>query len=369
MQLLIASIASAAIVLASPFMGQLQSFLRRSLSTKNYVLLFGVGVIVAVGLAILFALLRIRERRAARFGLLLLALAFGASYMWLTATPWPEVNAVERVHFVEYGVIAFLFYRASLYRRSLGPGGETDPSIIILPLLASFMVGTLDEWLQWFIPVRVGEAHDVFLNLASISCGLMFALALQPPRSFTMRTSPESRRRIGMLAAAAGLVFATFVSQVHLGHAIDEPGIGRFYSHYTRAQLTALQSDRAARWKSDPPLRLRRLSQEDQYLDEGVWHVRRRNVTEPAEAWRENLILERYFAPVLDTPTYASPQVNRWPPEQRADLERRVGAVAIDFTSAAEPYPIVTWPKGPFWMIVLVVTALLVAVPAIRPPP
>jgi hypothetical protein len=379
MNLLIAAVASAAIVLASPFMGQLQSFLRRSLSTKNYVLLFGAGVVVAVGLAILLAWLRIRERRTARFGLLLVALAFGASYMWLTATPWPEVNAVERVHFVEYGVIAFLFYRASLSRRpvrrslgeggSRGAGGGTDPSIIILPLLASFMVGTLDEWLQWFIPVRVGEAHDVFLNLASISCGLMFALALQAPRSFTMRTGRESVRRISTMAAAAGLVFAAFVSEVHLGHAIDEPGIGRFHSRYTAAELAALQSDRAARWKTDPPLRLRRLSREDQYLDEGVWHVRRRNVAEPAEAWRENLILERYFAPVLDTPTYASPQVNRWPPEQRADLERRVGAVAIDFTSAAEPYPIVTWPEGPFWLVALVVTALLVAVPAIGPRP
>jgi hypothetical protein len=30
-------------------MGQLQSFLRRSLSTRNYVLLFGVGVLAAVG--------------------------------------------------------------------------------------------------------------------------------------------------------------------------------------------------------------------------------------------------------------------------------------------------------------------------------
>jgi len=132
MNVLIAAAVSAMVVLASPFMGQLQSFLRRSLSTKNYVLLFGVGVIVAVGLAILFALLRIRERRAARFGLLLLALAFGASYMWLTATPWPEVNAVERVHFVEYGVIAFLFYRASLsrrpVRRSLGEGGRREHS-------------------------------------------------------------------------------------------------------------------------------------------------------------------------------------------------------------------------------------------------
>ena len=376
MQLITAILTSAAIVLASPFMGQLQSFLRRSLSTRTYVLLFGAGVIVAVGLAILLALLRIRERRMARFSLLLIALAFGGSYMWFTATPWPEVNAVERVHFVEYGLIAYLFYRASLSRRlvrrsrgeggSLGDGGRGDPSIIVLPLLASFMVGTLDEALQWFIPVRVGEAHDVFLNLVSISCGLMFALALEPPRSFTMRTGPASLRRICLVAATAFLVFAAFVSQVHLGYAIDEPGVGRFLSRYSPGQLAALQSDRAARWKTDPPVRLRRLSQEDQYLDEGVWHVRRRNVTEPAEAWRENLILERYFAPVLDTPTYASPQVSRWPPEQRADLERRGGGVAMNFTSAAEPYPIVTWPKGPFWMAALALAALLAALPAIR---
>ena len=39
--------------------------------------------------------------------------------MWWTATPYAEVNAVERVHFVEYGLIAFLFYRASLPRRAL----------------------------------------------------------------------------------------------------------------------------------------------------------------------------------------------------------------------------------------------------------
>ena len=127
-------------------------------------------------MAILIAFVRIRERRAQRFALLLIALVFGGSYMWWTATPYPEVNAVERVHFVEYGLIAFLFYRAGLPRRSLGEGGRSagDPSIVILPMLAAFTVGTFDEWLQWFIPFRVGEAHDVFINLAAIVCGLLF---------------------------------------------------------------------------------------------------------------------------------------------------------------------------------------------------
>jgi hypothetical protein len=353
MKLIVAVIVSVTVVLVSPFMGQLQSFLRRSLSTDNYVLLFGVGVMVAVGLAIAFAFARIRERRLARFGLLLLALTFGGGYMWFTATPWAEVNAVERVHFVEYGMIAFLFYRASL---------ADDISIVILPMLAAFTVGVFDEWLQWFIPVRVGEAHDVFLNLVSIACGLMFALALQPPAAFSIRPGARALRRIGFTAAFAWLVFATFVSQVHLGYFIDEPGAGRFHSHYTSARLFELQQDRAARWLSDPPRTLRRLSREDQYLDEGLWHVRRRNLTGETEAWVENLILERFFVPVLDIPTYASPNGNRWAPEQRADMATRAGNVAA-FVSTAEPYPIVTWSKAIYWPVVLLIALLLAGMP------
>lgn len=357
MHFVVAILASAAIVLMSPFMGQLQSWLRRSLSTRNYVLLFGIGVLVAVAFAIVVAFVHIRERRRRRFALLSIAVLLGGGYMWMNATPYPEVNAVERVHFVEYGLIALLFYRAW---RSAG-----DPSIVVLPLLAGFLVGTLDEWLQWFIPARVGEAHDVFLNLASIGCGVLFALALQPPASFTMTLAPASVRRTGLFAAAVWIAFATFVSQVHLGYAIDAGGIGRFHSHYSAAGLEALQADRAERWKTAPPTTLRRLSREDQYLDEGLWHVRRRNLAEIGDAWRENLILERYFAPVLDTPTYASPHGNRWPAEQRADIATRAGAPASAFTSTAEPYPIVTWPKTTFWLVVVAIAAILAGWPLV----
>ena len=220
-------------------MGQLQSFLRRSLSTRNYVLLFGVGVVVAVGVAILIAFVRIRERRRERFALLLVALLFGGAYMWWTATPYAEVNAVERVHFVEYGLIAFLFYRASLPRRSLGDDGKLagDASIVILPLLAGFAVGTFDEWLQWFIPFRVGEAHDVFINLAALVCGLLFAVALLPPVDFRVRLQPASWRRLGVTLAIVWLIFAAFISQVHLGRMVSVADIGRFKSHYTAARV------------------------------------------------------------------------------------------------------------------------------------
>src|SRR5688500_9097580 len=218
MALVVAIAGSALVVIGSPFMGQLQSFLRRSLSTRNYVLLFGIAVLAAVGLTIVFAVTRIRERRVERFGLLLIALLFGGTYMWWTATPYPEVNAVERVHFVEYGLIAFLFYRA--WRRA------GDPSIVILPMLAAFAVGTFDEWLQWFIPFRVGEAHDVFINLAAIVCGLLFSLALQPPVALSSHLGAESWRRIGVTSAIVWMIFAAFVSQVHLGNIVEIAEIG-----------------------------------------------------------------------------------------------------------------------------------------------
>ena len=351
------------IVLGSPFMGQLQSFLRRSLSTRNYVLLFGVGVVVAVTAAIVLAVTRIRERRALRFGLMAIALLFGGTYMWWTATPYPEVNAVERVHFVEYGLIALLFYRASLPRRSLGEGRAGDPSILILPLLAAFTVGTLDEWLQWFIPYRVGEAHDVFINLASIVCGLLFGLAVAPPATFSTRLRPSSWRRLGIVSAVVWLVFATFVGQAHLGQLNEVAGIGAFRSHYSIDELNACQADRAERWKTQPPIAIRRLSKEDQYLDEGLWHVRRRNGADNVtEAWRENLILERFFVPILDMPTYAAANGHRWPPEQRADFGARAAAAA-SFISTAEPYPIVTWPAAIYWPVVGLMAIAVMSAP------
>ena len=364
MAFVIACVASALIVLGSPFLGQLQSFLRRSLSTQNYVLLFGVCLTAAVGVPILIAFVRIRERRLQRFALLLAALAFGSAYMWWTATPYAEVNAVERVHFAEYGLIAFLFYRASLPRHRPGEGGQPagDVSTLILPLLAGFAVGTLDEWLQWFIPYRVGEAHDVFINLAALVCGLLFGVALLPPVNFRARLQPASWRRLGVTLAIVWLIFAAFINYVHLGHMVNVADIGRFKSHYSAEQLNALQAHRAILWQTEPPINIGRLSREDQYLDEGLWHVRRRNSAEADEAWHENLILERFFVPVLDLPTYASPNGSRWPPEQRGNVAKQV-VMNASFTSTAEMYPIFVWPRPAFWSIVALVALLCAIAP------
>jgi hypothetical protein len=145
-------VVSAAVILASPLMGQLRLALR-SIFPHQFVTIVGAAVAAAVILGVLIAVSRIRDRRMARYGALLLALVLGIGYSVAFRSGIAEVDAVERVHFVEYGVIAVLFYR--VWRR------VGNPSICVLPLLAGLIVGTLDEWLPWFVPVRVGEARDV----------------------------------------------------------------------------------------------------------------------------------------------------------------------------------------------------------------
>jgi hypothetical protein len=110
---------------------------------------------------------------------------------------------------------------------------------------------------------------------------------------------------------------------------VHDPEIGTFVSRFTPGELSMLARERTTRWRTDPPVVVARYSREDQYLSEGLWHVQRRNEAwaqgNIAEAWRENMILERFFAPVLDTASYASPAPPRWPPEQRAAAASQPG--------------------------------------------
>ena len=353
-----AVLASVALVLSAPYMGQLRAWLGKVLQDR-FVIFMTAAIGSAVAVVAIVAITRIRTHRLLRFAAIGLALTIAAAYSTTMATGAPEVDIVERVHFIEYGVIAFLFYRA--WRPA------ADISVIVLPVLAGVVVGTLEEWFQWFIPNRVGELRDVALNLVAVVCGLMISVAISPPPRLARSPSAQSRRRIVAAAACVILSVAFFIDQIHLGHEIAADDF-RFRSHWTAAELAALSAERTARWKTDPPLTWRRLSREDQYMDEGLWHVRRRNQRwdEPdhAGSWQENRILEIYFAPVLDTPSYVSAVGHRWADAQRDNAQQfalgpalseserlgRSGESNGSYTSDAQPYPIVLVPRWLVWL-------------------
>ena len=80
-------------------------------------------------------------------------------------------------------------------------------------------------------------------------------------------------------------------------------------------------------------------------MSEGLWHIQARNEarSDPLTQWKENLILERYFQPVLDFPTYNTPTGGRWPEEQRDNIRAIASGDTRPWTSRAHPYPIYAW--------------------------
>ena len=355
--LAVASIAAVAVVLSSPFVGEIRAAIRAAFPAR-FQIIVTAAVAAAVVIALIVAVIRIRDRRAWRFGVLAASIGGAALYARLVATGNADVDVVEHVHFVEYGLLAWLFYRAW---RPLDNG-----LALVWTLLAGILAGIADELVQWFIPARVGEAHDIFLNAVAVTCGLCFAAAVDPPMRLGAPLARGAIRPIAYGVSVVLLAFAIFFQAVHLGYQVYEPGIGMFWSRYSAPDLIAAAADRADRWRTQPPIALHRLAREDQYLSEGMWHVQQRNLAwtagDPFTAWRENRILEMFFAPVLETSSYASPVAPRWPRDQREQTASRVAGDPGIYISRAAPYPIYTWPPLAFWSgVAVIVVAILSA--------
>jgi hypothetical protein len=359
-RLIAAVLVSAFQVLSAPWIGTIRASIQTAFPGR-FGLIVNTLVAGAILVAAATAVLRIRTQRGRRYLALAAALCVTVGSAALTATPSASQNAVERFHFVSFGLITFLFYRA------VRSDAVADLSTVALPALAALLVGAVDEWFQWLIPGRFGELRDIFLNAAAIAAGLLFSVGIAPPSRFLSVLQRRSVRRLALTTAALVIVLALFMQVVHLGYEIHDEEIGTFRSRYARHQLSDLAIDRHTGWQlRPPPLQIPRLAWEDQYLAEGIWHIMARNTAWPADvhaAWAENLILEKYFAPVLDTPSYAA-GVSRWPAAQRADAEARVRAFTAPrpFVSRAERHPIRVWPSWWLWGAALGLAAPLIIV-------
>ena len=346
-----ALIVSAAIVLGSPYIGQLRGAVQAALPGQYRAI---VAVIVALGVAaaLAAAIVRIRERRALRYALVGCALVIAVAYAIAIRTGNVDQDLVEQFHFVQYGLVTFLFYRAWRWM--------SDGTAVLLPICAGAMVGVADETFQWFVPSRVGELHDVLINLVASVSGVLFSAGLEPPASFAVAADRARRTRLAGAAAATVLAVAAFVDAVHLGHEIGDAGTV-FRSRYSPEDLRLAAADRAVRWPLDPPVTEPGIAREDHYLSEGQWHVQRRN--EAAEdgdgwtAWHENRILETYYAPVLSL-GYA------WTAERRGTA----AAGTATYVSDAQPYPMFVIHRWLFRTLALTAAGAILLLGIVRTP-
>jgi hypothetical protein len=329
---------AAALVLGAPLLGEVRGQIL-SLFPESYRSIMWAAVLTGSAGLVAACIAAIRDRHAPRYLVLVAAVAVGVVCEALLRTGDANVDAVEAFHFVEYAAVTWVCYRVWRSR--------ADPSSLVLPGVAALIVGLCDEWFQWFVPLRAGEARDVAMDGLAVVSGLLFCVAIDPPTAFDWRGRPGSWWRMGGGVAGLLLIGAAFTTSVHVGHAVVDSETGRMWSWYTAGELDTAARDRAARWALAPPVAVARMSREDQYLGEGVAHVRWRNQAldrgDLTTAWHENLILERYFAPVLDHPSYATGTVSRWAPHTREDVAARAPRVH-EYDSAALPVPLYEWP-------------------------
>src|SRR6185436_12820705 len=102
---------STALVLSAPFIGFVRAWIRTTFPGQ-FVRIIGTAIGVLAIVAVVSAALRIRTHRLLRYGAIAAALGIAVSYSLGEATGNPDVDVVQRFHFVEYGIITFLFYRA-----------------------------------------------------------------------------------------------------------------------------------------------------------------------------------------------------------------------------------------------------------------
>lgn len=345
---------SVAIVAVAPFLRLLRDWLLEHFP-RAFAPLMTAGFVAALVVASVIAWRRIRTHRLLRFGGCLLAGFLIALQVMGFARDSADVSAVERVHILEYGLLALLFYWA------LRPAAGA--TALLLAGVAAAVVGVVDETVQWLVATRVGEIRDVLLNWAAVGTGLVAAVSLAPPGSRAGPDPARVRRAAGLTLAGLVALCAVAFDLTHLGHRIEDREEGLVFLSWVDAErLRELAADRARRWAERPPGPLSPLSLEDYFLTAGTAHVQARNRAltrgQTARAWNEQRILERWYAPVLEQRGLTSGQLLGLAPRKRAALRRQALAAPQPqiYESHVLSARVFLHPRrGTLWAVTLVV--------------
>ena len=275
--------------------------------------------------------------------------AIGGLFCWLT---WSlRANPEEAFHFVQYGVLSLLLFRALGHR-------FPDPSIYVSATLIGAAFGIFDELIQWVVPQRFFDYRDIGINALAVGL-VQVALAAGIRPGFVRGRPSPAGIQLGCRAAIANLALLLFclsntpdlkdfysrflpgaaaLDQVtaEYGFRIEDSAIGVFFSRLSAAELRRrdrefgaaaanaidqAQTDRQyGRFLRDNPAHRDPLAVEARiHLFRRDYHARKALAPEdPAQvrasahiAHRENQIMEAYFSNTLSRSHF------QWPEERK----------------------------------------------------
>jgi len=346
--------ALALIILTLPYVGKV----RASLGDEGVRLpLFVLFALCGVGF-LLFHLRLLRGQPARWVGLAVFLVLFGAVFVLLKG-PNPAVGLVEKVHLLEYSLLAVLFWWAFHERL---PG----PQIYVHGLLFTLVAGLLDEYVQHLLPIRVGEIRDVWINVLAGGLGLLYVALVIRPRPGRPVPAVRVWRNILLGTALFLPIFGLFIHQVQLGYRVVDREAGvAFVSRFTPERLREENRLHGERWAAagerfnpeETVAGYRTWAVEDFYITEALRHIGARNhhldAERPVMAAMEQRVLLRHYPAVMRA---LDP---RLPAEVRRRLRRQPGLTAEAPVVSTEGRHLVAWvTPSALWCTVLAAAGL-----------
>jgi hypothetical protein len=326
-----------------PFAREIQKFVTMQWSRE----LFKYVVIVSTAMAFVSAVIYVRRCLPAS----------RSSYFWLTLTTAIFLGYTvelgrkapeEAIHFIQYGLLGILVYRALTHRLH-------DVTVYFAAAIIGGIIGIMDEFIQWLIPLRYWGLRDVWLNFFSAALVQIAIAKGLKPTFVSNHLNRENLRFLCRLILTALIIFgASFLNtpngiswvaeRVSLfeflkkiddvmseyGYLYEDSEIGRFRSRFTPAELKKIDVERATDAAKildqfqDPSSYQLFLNTytliKDPFVHEARVHLFRRDAyyetalkhkADPkayAEyltvAFRENQIMEKYFGNTLSNSAY-----------------------------------------------------------------
>jgi hypothetical protein len=290
-------------------------------------------------------------------------------------------NPVESVHFILFGVLGGLVYRALTHRLK-------DSSIFFAGAIICGCIGITDEFVQWMTPLRIWDITDIGLNLLSAALvQVAIAKGLRP--AFILRgISRKNMRFMCSLTIAAAAVlggsllmtpprivwiserigFLEFLKyndsvMLEYGYLYEDPEAGVFRSRFMPHELKQIDRIRGVEAakilnkfqdEKSYPLFLRvytpitdpfvhearvHLFRRDRHFDRALKFKKYRKMHAKflTVALHENLIMEKFFYNTLKHSNYI------WTEEQSALARQHF--LQNDFYDSKVSRGLITWVK------------------------
>jgi VanZ family protein len=335
------ALCSMAIFLTVPVARRIQIFV--SNHWGRILFMYFVLVVLAISFSfLLYFLINKKKVRSSASYIWLFILSGLYAYFTVKLKKVPE----ESVHFLEYGLLSFFLFKAlSYYIR--------DKSIYIIATFLALLVGTFDEILQWITPARYWDFRDCGLNALSGGLFQLMIWKVITPKIISDKFSSKSLKIFSFSFVACIIVLGLCVLNTpnrvysytkhikclsylqkeepmsEFGYKYRDPEIGIFYSRLSPSQLNKIDKRKAEEHaqilNKSVDMKYEQFLQEynpitnpfmhelrvhifrrDEYFDKGS---KTSNLDEKKEfyfiAFKENLILEKYFSLSIKKSVYS----------------------------------------------------------------